>query len=80
MSLLRRLKQMLLPYEDASHPLYIAKPEEPGDEWDDLRQAPFQIKYTTSSDPDNTSYLIPNEQTLASGGSCRRHHSSPIDD
>ena len=57
MSLLQRLKRLVLPYEDTSHPLYAAKPEEPGDEWDDLGQAPFQIKYTTSSDPGNTHYL-----------------------
>ena len=57
MNLLQRLKRLLLTYEETDHPLYAAKPEEPGDEWDDLGQAPFQFKYTTSSDPDNTRYL-----------------------
>ena len=59
MSFFQRLKacylQTFLPFENSEHRLYCAPPEEPGEEWEDLGNeflhAPFQIEFTTSSDP-----------------------------
>ena len=47
-----------LPFEMEDHPLHSPKYEEPDlSDWDDLSDAPYQIEYTISSDP-NTKHRI----------------------
>jgi hypothetical protein len=53
MNILQRIKDLLLPYENPEHPLYAAPFEEPDlSDWDDLSDAPYQIEFTVSSDPE----------------------------
>ena len=65
MNFLARIKRIFLPFEFEDHPLHynhsaeMKRKEEEDALWDELidSDAAWQLRFTTSSDPDNTHYL-----------------------
>ena len=58
-SFLTTLKRIFLPFEFEDHSLFYQHPDEEELDrlWAEIEDAPYQAKFTISSDPDKTHYL-----------------------
>lgn len=59
MNFLTRLKRLVLPFEFEDHPLFYQHPDEEELDrlWQEIENAPYQVRFTVSSDKDTTNYL-----------------------